>query len=397
MRILITTDLYLPAVNGVVTSVVTLAQGLERRGHEVRIVTLSGTRHTYTEGNVTYIGSVSAGFIYPGVRIRTAPVGRIVRGLALWHPDVIHSQCEFSTFRIARAVARECGAPLLHTYHTVYEDYTHYFCPIRCVGRSLAAWFTRRIARRTDGIIAPTEKVRRLLDSYGVSAPVTVIPTGAELTVEAAPSTAEKKRLRRSFGVEEDKHILLYLGRLAAEKNIAALFPLLETEDLRDAYLVLAGDGPCRRALEEEVRRRGLTGRVRFLGMIPHEEVSRCYRMADVFVNASRSETQGLTYAEAMAAGCPVVCRADPCVAGLIQNGVTGYACETTEETAAAIRRLLTDGDLRADIIDAARRRVDACSADAFVTAAEQLYLQETIPKENHTPVRHIRRRRRTR
>lgn len=377
MRILITTDLYLPAVNGVVTSVVSLARGLQQRGHEVRIVTLSDSVHTHTEGNVTYIGSVPAGFIYPGVRARVAPLGRVIRDLVLWHPDVVHSQCEFGTFGIARKVARKCGAVLLHTYHTVYEDYTHYFCPSARVGRALAAWLTRRIAGKTDGIIAPTEKVEQLLGSYRVTAPVSVIPTGAELPARETITPAERAATRRAFGLPPEGRLLLYLGRLAEEKNIGALFTMLEAPDLCGTLLVLAGDGPYRGVLREEVRRLGLTERVRFLGMIPHAEVNRVYRMADVFVNASRSETQGLTYAEAMAAGLPVVCRADPCVAGLIVNGETGFACETEAEMAVAVRRLLTEETLRRRIVAAARETIDRTySAAAFAAAVEQLYLR---------------------
>lgn len=381
MRILITTDLYLPAVNGVVTSVVSLVRGLRQRGHDVRIVTLSDSVHTHTEGNVTYLGSAPADFIYPGVRARVAPTGRVIRDLVLWHPDVVHSQCEFSTFGIARKVARICGAVLLHTYHTVYEDYTHYFCPSVRVGRALAAWFTRRIAGKTDGIIAPTEKVSRLLGSYRVTAPVTVIPTGAELSDWEINPSSERAATRRAFGLPPDGRLLLYLGRLAEEKNIGALLTMLEAPDLCGTMLILAGDGPYRGALREKVCRMGLTERVRFLGMIPHTEVNRVYRMADVFVNASRSETQGLTYAEAMAAGLPVVCRADPCVTGLIVNGETGFACETEAEMAVAVRRLLTEETLRRRIVAAARKTVDRTySAAAFAAAVEQLYLQ-TIPE----------------
>lgn len=134
MKILITTDWYTPAVNGVVTSVKNLQRELERRGHEVRILTLSQSLHSWSRDGVTAIGSVNAGRIYPGARLRTAMAGRWVRELMDWRPDVIHSQCEFSTFFLARRIAEELDVPLVHTYHTVYEDYTHYFSPSVRVG-----------------------------------------------------------------------------------------------------------------------------------------------------------------------------------------------------------------------------------------------------------------------
>ena len=122
MKILITTDWYTPAVNGVVTSVKNLQRELERRGHEVRILTLSQSLHSWSRDGVTAIGSVNAGRIYPGARLRTAMAGRWVRELMDWRPDVIHSQCEFSTFILARRIAEELDVPLVHTYQTVYED-----------------------------------------------------------------------------------------------------------------------------------------------------------------------------------------------------------------------------------------------------------------------------------
>ena len=121
MKILITSDWYLPAVNGVVTSVKNLRRELEARGHEVRVLTLSQNRHSCRKDGVTCLGSVAAGLIYPGARLRTALAGKWVREIVEWGPDVVHSQCEFSTFFLARRIAEELDIPLVHTYHTVYE------------------------------------------------------------------------------------------------------------------------------------------------------------------------------------------------------------------------------------------------------------------------------------
>ena len=129
MKVLIATDWYMPAVNGVVTSVLNLKRELAAQGHEVRVLTLSQTPHSRREGDVTYIGAVSAGMIYPGARLRTAPAMKLLGELEAWKPDIIHTQCEFSTFVMAKRLAAATGAPVVHTYHTVYEDYTHYFSP----------------------------------------------------------------------------------------------------------------------------------------------------------------------------------------------------------------------------------------------------------------------------
>lgn len=377
MKILITTDLYLPSVNGVVTSVLSLVHGLEARGHEVRILTLSDTVHTHTEGNVTYLSSFGVERLYPGIRIRGFCSGTVLRELIRWHPDAVHSQCEFSTFAIARKIARRCGVPLIHTYHTVYEDYTHYFSPSVRMGRAMAARFSRHIANRADAVIAPTEKVRRLLEGYRVGTPVSVIPTGLELSPTAPPLP---DGLRGRIGIPKDCRVLLFLGRLAQEKNIPELFRLLACPGLYDAVLVLVGDGPWRTELERQVRQQQLSGRVFFAGMVPHTQVGEYYRLADVFVNASGSETQGLTYIEAMAEGLPVVCRADPCVEGLIENGQTGFACGSLAEMAMAVEELLRNPSLRDRITDTAAAKIrDVYTSGAFAAAVEALYLQTAI------------------
>lgn len=383
MKVLITTDLYLPSINGVVTSVLSLVHGLEALGHEVRILTLSHTIHTHTEGNVTYLSSFGAERLYPGIRIRGICLKNAVQALIRWHPDVVHSQCEFSTFPIARMIARKCGVALIHTYHTVYEDYTHYFSPSIRIGRAMATQFSRYIANRADAVIAPTEKVRRLLESYRVNTPISVIPTGLEIP---ASTTQESDALRQKLRIPKDNRILLFVGRLAEEKNIPELFRLLSHPALYRTVLVLVGDGPYRTELERQAQNMRLSKRIYFVGMVPHAQISAYYRLGDVFVNASSSETQGLTYIEAMAAGLPVICRADPCVDGLIENGKTGFACTSPYEMALAVQNLLAHPSLRKNIAESATSLISAVyTSEAFATAVEALYLQTATQKTSRT------------
>ena len=163
MKILITSDWNDQAVNGVATSVKNLRRELELLGHEVRVLTLSQSHRSWVSGGTTYLGSMPVGRIYPGARLRTALAGSFVRDIVAWGPDIVHSQCEFSTFFLARRIADELSIPLVHTYHTVYEDYTHYFSPSVRLGKKAVATLSRFISERTDAMIVPTDKVRRLL------------------------------------------------------------------------------------------------------------------------------------------------------------------------------------------------------------------------------------------
>ena len=379
MKILITTDWYTPAVNGVVTSVKNLRRELEARGHEVRVLTLSPDLRSETAAGVTRIGSVGAGRIYPGARMRTALAGRWVRQLVEWGPDVVHSQCEFSTFFLARRIAEELNVPLIHTYHTVYEDYTHYFSPSVRWGRRAAAVFSRWITGQTDCVIAPTGKVRQLLLGYGVDRPVLVIPSGIDLRRFRRPRDPMTEAvLRASLGIPAGRTVLLFLGRLAAEKNVEELLALRKALADRPVTLLLVGDGPHRPALEARAAELRLAAPdVIFAGQVPPDQVADWYRLGTVFVSASTSETQGLTYAETLAAGVPVLCRADPCLDGVIRQGENGWQYRTEAEFLRRVEELLERPALAAELGPAAAASAEPFSAERFARRVEAVYLDQ--------------------
>ena len=385
MKILITSDWYAPTVNGVVTSILNLRRELTARGHEVRVLTLSQSPYSRCEDGVTYIGAVSAGMIYPGARLRTAPGRELLQALAAWKPDVIHSQCAFSTFLLARKLSAATGAPIVHTYHTVYEDYTHYFSPSRRWGRAAVAALSRWVVGQTACVIAPTVKVRGILERYRVSRPVHVVPTGIDLSRFSAPVEAvELAVLRQALGIPADHFVMVYVGRLAEEKNISELLRRTAALGRKDVTLLLVGDGPCRSSLEAQVRALGLESQVVFAGMVPPEQVMRYYRLGDVFVSASNSETQGLTYLEALASGVPALCRQDPCLAGVIVDGVNGWQFRDGADFRAGIARLLSDPALKEDMArqaaELARREF---SAQVFAARMEAIYSQVLDRRRN--------------
>ena len=172
-------------VNGVVRSVELLYHQLLALGHDVRVVTLAQNGHSHEENGILYVGSISAERVYPGVRISAAgalPISHWLDELEAWGPEVIHTQSEFSTFVLAQRVARRCHCPVVHTYHTVYEDYTQYLFFSERLGRMTAEKATRILSGYCSLMLAPTEKVRAMLNRYGVSCPVVTVPTGIDLT-----------------------------------------------------------------------------------------------------------------------------------------------------------------------------------------------------------------------
>lgn len=383
MKVLITTDWYIPAINGVVSSVLNLRRELQAMGHEVRVLTLSQSDYSYESDGVIYLGSVSAGRIYPGARVRVGAAGRYLRQLQSWGPDIIHSQCEFSTFGLAKTLARRLGVPLVHTYHTVYENYTHYFSPSKRWGRRAVRHFTCAVAGQVDCMIAPTGKVEALLRSYDVRCPIAVAPSGIDLRPFEAPAEEEKlAALRRQLGLDPEGLVLVSVGRLAQEKNHGELLEALAALPYADrrVQLVFVGDGPDRRQLERKANLLGLGGRVKFAGMAPPSQIALYYKLGDVFVSASQSETQGLTYAEALASGLPAVCRKDACLAGVVRNGVNGWQYETQAQFIQCVHTLAIDPSLRCRMAQAARQSAWQFSSRTFARRVLAVYEQQLRP-----------------
>lgn len=376
MKILITTDWYVPAVNGVVTSVLNLRRELTARGHEVRVLTLSQSPRSFEQAGVTYLGSIPAGLVYPGARLRVAPAEELIRKLIAWGPDIVHSQCEFSTFPLARHIADTLDVPLVHTYHTVYENYIHYFSLNAKWGRKVVASLTRLVANRTDCLVAPTQKVAELLRGYGVRSPIRVVPTGIDLRrFQAAAVPTRQTELRRELHIPEGTAVLLSVGRLAEEKNLSELLRYLVSEP--SAVLLLVGDGPCRESLERQARDLGIEACVIFAGMAAPERVTDYYHLGNLFVSASTSETQGLTYIEALAAGLPALCRADHCLDGVITDGVNGWQYRDEAEFHRNLAAFLEQPELRQSMSIQARWSAEQFSAPTFAEKIEAVYREQ--------------------
>ncbi len=333
MKILITTEWNHPAINGVVISVNNLKEELSKLGHEVKVLTLSNTQQSFEKDGVISIGSFGAGIIYPEARVVIPIANKYIKEIIRWSPDVIHSQSEFSTFLLARYISKQLHIPIVHTYHTVYENYTHYFSPVEKWGKNMASFFTILALKHTSCVIAPTEKVRKLLEEYGVTKEIKVVPTGIRMNKGVEPTNQFKRQtLRNKIGIDRNIKILITVGRLAKEKNLEEIIHYFSRLNSAELKLLIVGDGPHRQQLEKYVDILGISDRVYFVGMIPHEKVNQYYQAGDVFVSASNSETQGLTYLEAMANGIPALCRKDACLDKVICDGENGWQYESFEQ-----------------------------------------------------------------
>lgn len=374
MKILITTDWYKSAVNGVVTSVRNLENGLRQLGHDVKILTLSETRFSYINGNTTYIGSVNAEKIYPCARVKIPLKSRLIQNIIKWKPDIIHSQCEFSTFSLARKISDITGAPIVHTYHTIYEDYTHYFSPSIRLGRRAVRLFTRYISRHVNCMIAPTEKVENILNNYKCRIPVEVVPSGVDFdTIVSDKNKAERDVFRRSIGIEEGKKVILYSGRIAEEKNLDELIDYLGRNKPENVVFLIVGDGPYREETKRKIEECGLQDMTIMTGMVDYREMKNYYCAGDIFVSASQSETQGLTYIEALANGLVLLCKKDKCLDNVLTNGINGYSYSSESEFSEYLKRLLSE-DISSMQENAAEIAKQKFSVETFAEQMESIY-----------------------
>lgn len=312
MNIGLFTDTYFPQVSGVATSIRTLKDDLERKGHHVYIFTTTdpGVDKEEVEPNVFRFGSV------PFVSFTDRRVA--VRGL--FHAlevakeldlDIVHTQTEFSMGWIGKFVAKNLKIPCVHTYHTMYEDYLHYVLNGHLLKPYHVKQFVRAFVNHMDGVVAPSQRVTESLRRYGVKIPIRVIPTGIDITAYDQDYSEQVVQLRQQLGYTEQTPVIMTLSRLASEKRIdqvLSVFPDLQKQ-LPDLRFLIVGDGPERAELEEQVANLGIDSAVTFVGEVKHEQIAPYYQLANLFVSSSDTESQGLTYIEAMAAGLKCVVR----------------------------------------------------------------------------------------
>ena len=376
MKILLTSDMYENQINGVSASVITLRDELRKKGHDVRVLTLSKDSESKMEKTDYLIGSFPVPF-YPDTRQTLHFKDKLIKEIIKWHPDIIHIQTEFSIGKIAKKIAKACNAPMINTSHTLYEDYTGYIIPSKRLGRIIARRFTKTSYEDAKAIIAPSDKIKNLLTGYGIDKPIHIIPTGIDLDrFKKKIFLIEKAKLKAKLNIPNKAKVIVSVGRIAKEKNLDELvnyMPDLINKNKNIIFLI-GGGGPYQKQLESEVKKLGIEKYVRFTGMIPPKDTYKYYQLGDVFVCASTSETQGITYIEALACSLPLVCRYDKCLEGVIEDGKNGYTYKTKEEYITYIDKILRNPLLHFKLKNSALTSSKKFSKEKFGDDVEKLY-----------------------
>lgn len=378
MKIGLFTDAYFPIISGVSISVDTLAKELTKLGHEVYIVTNKHEKAT-EQDHVLRLG----GYRLPMKGMHEYRVGKVtrkkIREIVELDLDIIHCHSEFTMGRLGRKAARKMHIPVVHTYHTMLEDYVHFISRLlRAPLRYASKKYSKSFANSSDFVIFPTIKVKRTFDRYGFTKKGYIIPTGIYLEQfrKLNFDFNELKSLRESLGIDKDDFVLLYLGRLSREKSLADLIQYVAKIDKPNVKLLMVGDGPDRQEFEHLAEEHHIKDRVIFAGMVAPQNVGKYYQIADLFLNFSVTETQGLTYIEALASGTPVLAKYDDNLDGVIEDGYNGFTFKKDADFLPLFNKIYSDKVLFNQITHNADKAIQKFSAANFAKNVEAIYKQ---------------------
>ena len=384
MRIGLFTDTYLPDVNGVVSSIVTLQQELEKNGHAVYVITTHpGLLQVQREGNVLRLPGVELKSLYGYVL--TSPIHfAVLKDIREMELDVIHAHTEFGVGIFARIAAKMLQIPIVSTYHTTYEDYTHYVNVFNLesvdkVAKKAVSSLSKLYGETSTELIAPSQKTKEMLQRYGIKKRIHVIPTGLDLQrFDAHRTDSEtRKQRRQELMASPDELLIIFVGRIAKEKSID--FVIDGFTYLKEAHVpvhfAIIGGGPEQEALEDHVRELGLESMITFAGKKPADQIPSYYHCADAFVSASLTETQGMTYIEALASELPVFARPDEVLEDLVLEGETGFLFKKPQQFAEKVQRFLALSEAeRAAMKTAAKRQVEVYDSRIFYQKVLAVY-----------------------
>lgn len=380
LRVAMFTNNYLPFIGGVPISIARLKAGLTALGDAVLVVAPRYRKQPERETDVLRTPSLLALGEKREFRLANPFLPFIRRRVRDFAPDIIHVHHPFWLGSLGVFVARRLKVPVIYTYHTRLEHYAHFVPLPGALFRNLISHsLIRRFANRCDGIVVPTYSTEEYLRIIGVTAPTLVQPTGIEYDRFRGVDRGEVEHLRRKLGLG-DERVLVSVSRLSNEKNIDFLIDAVDRlrRSCTQAFRVLMiGDGHERRRLQARIDRLGLHECFTLIGAVPPEDMPKWYALGDIFVFASKSETQGMVILEAMAAGLPVVAVRSSGIDDVVRDGQNGFKTpESHARWGERVAELLTNDALRRELADNALEFAADHSVEAFATRIRGFYAE---------------------
>ncbi|MEM1483818.1 glycosyltransferase [Oscillospiraceae bacterium PP1C4] len=370
MRIALFTETYLPHINGVVTHVKSLKDGLEQLGHEVLVVTAdaSARRHYIVDNVLRCPAHTSNRFYGYGVAMPISTTR--LKYISKFNPDIIHVHNEFGIGLSGIMIAKVLRIALVYTLHTMYDEYIYYVAPhqLAPVATKISHQYTKMFAKAAQALTGPSKKCEEYFQKAGVYKPVNVIPNPVDLDAFDINNVDEVKKqaFRENFGYTDEMMVGVFVGRLGREKSVDVMLNYWK-ESIKpeeNIKLLIIGDGPCKEELEAQSRALGIEDMVTFAGKVLHDEIPPYFAGCDFYITASTSDTNSISMLEGMATGLPVLQITDPLNEGQVRDGINGFIFGSAQEMSDKIHLLknMPEDDLSA-LHHSARQSVENSGA----------------------------------
>lgn len=383
MKVAIFTETYEPYISGVTTSIKMLKEALEAMGHSVYIVTVNLKKYRfYYDKNqkIIYIPGIKTK-IYDA-RLTGIYSKRAYKIIKSWNLDVIHSQTEFGIGMFSRIVSKKLHIPVVHTYHTLYEDYIYYVTHnhFNNLGKKIVKKFTKYFCeKKCDGLIVPTTKIKELfINKYNIKKEINVIPTGID-TEKFKPTSKlkkEMKELKKKYNLKDSDFLIGTVGRIAIEKSFDELIKY--TKELikknKKVKLIMVGNGPEIENLKKLCKDLKIDKNVIFTGKVKYDSIPAYYNLFKILVSFSKTETQGLTIIEALAASTPVLCINDDSFKKMITHGMNGYLFKDGKEYISLVEKLINNPKLYNELANNTLLSIEEYSKETFAKKVLEVY-----------------------
>ena len=386
MRVGIFTESYPPLVNGVSTSILMLEHALIKLGHEVFIITVSDNKKDYVlenNGHILRLPSVNLANCYDYKMTSVYPI-KAVNMIKKMNLDVIHSNVEFTVGIFARVVSEQLSIPLVHTYHTNWEDYTHYITKNKKILDDICKKLLKYLVvffedKTVTELIVPSNKIYNLFkDKYKFTKNIHIIQTGIETSKFYKENFNQKdiNSLKKKLGIKKKDFVVMTVSRLAKEKSVDRI--INNHKELVKKYsnmkLLIVGDGPDIDKLKDEAKSLGVSDSVIFTGKVPLSDIPIYYQLGNVFVTASKSETQGLTVVEAISSSLPIVAVKDDSFVNSVIEDFNGFVFTDDEKYINSISKLYEDKDLYNRLSNQSRLLSEDFSSEYFALKVLKVY-----------------------
>ena len=386
MRVGIFTESYPPLVNGVSTSILMLEHALTKLGHEVFIITVSDNKKDYVlenNGHILRLPSVNLANCYDYKMTSVYPI-KAVNMIKKMNLDVIHSNVEFTVGIFARVVSEQLSIPLVHTYHTNWEDYTHYITKNKKILDDICKKLLKYLVvffedKTVTELIVPSNKIYNLFkDKYKFTKNIHIIQTGIETSKFYKENFNQKdiNSLKKKLGIKKKDFVVMTVSRLAKEKSVDRI--INNHKELVKKYsnmkLLIVGDGPDIDKLKDEAKSLGVSDSVIFTGKVPLSDIPIYYQLGNVFVTASKSETQGLTVVEAISSSLPVVAVKDDSFVNSVIEEFNGFVFTDDEKYINSISKLYDDKELYNRLSNQSRLLSEDFSSEYFALKVLKVY-----------------------